>query len=170
MRRSGVARVFTLLLSMADTDIWLTEFGKRHGDVSSPGMYWSSLLLVLVGTVGILWSLPVPEEFVFISPYLNWGSAFLMATLVYYFIISIPLGFGMIPFILGIAALQIWFSGRSIPLEYTSSVMIGSGVAGLTLGHYGHDGLGAVRRDVQLIMIAPLWLLSNIYRRLRIPF
>jgi hypothetical protein len=48
--------------------------------------------------------------------------------------------------------------------------MIGVGVAGLSLGHYEAGGLRAVLRDVQLVMIAPLWLLSNIYRRLGIPF
>lgn len=155
---------------MADTDIWLTEFGNRHSNASNPGIYWASLLLVLIGTVGILWSLPVPDEFASISPLLNWGSAFLMASMVYYFIFSLPLGIGMLPFLLGVAALQFWFSELAIPLGQASAVMTGAGVTGLTLGHYSGGGLRAVARDVQLVMIAPLWLLSNIYRRLGIPF
>ena len=155
---------------MADTDIWLAEFGERHSNVGNPGVYWVSMLLVLLGTVGVLWSLPVPGAFVDISPLLNWGSAFLMAAIIYYFIISLPLGIGMVPFVWGMVALQIWFAGLAVPLERASSVMIGVGVAGLSLGHYEAGGLRAVLRDVQLIMIAPLWLLSNIYRRLGIPF
>jgi hypothetical protein len=155
---------------MTNADTWLTEFGERHRKASNPGIYWASLLLVLIGIIGILWSLPVPAEFLSISPLLNWGSAFLMAALVYYFIISLPLGFGMIGFVVGTAALQFWFAGRSISLEYTSTAMVGAGVAGLSLGHYASGGLRAVARDVQLVMIAPLWLLSNIYRRLGIPF
>ena len=75
--------------TMADTDIWLAEFGERHRKVGNPGIYWVSMLLVLIGTVGVLWSLPVPGAFVDISPLLNWGSAFLMAAIIYYFIISI---------------------------------------------------------------------------------
>ena len=156
--------------AMAETDIWLVEFGERHSKVGNPGVYWVSMLLVLIGTVGVLWSLPVPGAFRDISPLLNWGSAFLMAAIIYYFIISLPLGFGMVPFVWGMAALQIWFTGLAVPLEYASSIMIGVGVAGLSLGHYEAGGLRAVLRDVQLIMIAPLWLLSNIYRRLGIPF
>jgi hypothetical protein len=112
----------------------------------------------------------VPGAFRDISPLLNWGSAFLMAAIIYYFIISLPLGFGMVPFVWGMAALPVWITGLAVPLEHASSIMIGVGVAGLSLGHYEAGGLRAVLRDVQLIMIAPLWLLSNIYRRLGIPF
>jgi hypothetical protein len=155
---------------MAETDIWLAEFGKRHSKVNNPATYWVSMLLLLLGTVGILWSLPVPGAFVEISPLLNWGSTFLMAAVIYYFIISVPLGLGMLPFICSVWALQICLSARAIPLEDASSVMIGAGVAGLTLEHYAGGGLRAVMRDVQLIMIAPLWLLAGIYRRLGIPF
>jgi hypothetical protein len=155
---------------MADTDIWLSEFNERQGRASNPTLFWVSLLLVLFGITGILWSLPIPLEFEQISPFLNWGSALLMATVVYYFIISLPLGFGMLPFVLGIATMQVWLSDQAIQLEYLSSIMVGTGIAGLSLGHYAAGGIRAVLRDVQLIMIAPLWLLSDIYRRLGIPY
>jgi hypothetical protein len=155
---------------MDDTDSWLDEFARRHDSASSPGVFWISLMILLIGVAGLLWSLPIPAEFTKISPLLNWGSAFLMVSLVYYFIISVPLGIGMVPFIWGVGALQYWLSGQAVPLGSASSVLIGTSVAGLTLGHYGEGGLRAVLRDVQLVMIAPVWLLSSIYRRLGIPF
>jgi hypothetical protein len=155
---------------MNDTDSWLDEFARRHDSASSPTVFWISLLFLLIGVAGLLWSLPIPAEFSKISPLLNWGSAFLMASLVYYFIISVPLGIGMVPFIWGISVLHYWLSGQAVPLGPASSVLIGTSVAGLTLGHYGAGGLRAVLGDVQLVMIAPVWLLSNIYRRLGIPF
>ena len=155
---------------MDDTDSWLDKFAERHDKASSPAVYWISLLFLMIGVAGLLWSLPIPAEFSKISPLLNWGSAFLMASLVYYFIISVSLGIGMVPFIWGIGVLQYWISGQAVPLGYASSVLIGLSVAGLSLGHYAAGGLRAVLADVQLVMIAPLWLLSNIYRRLGIPF
>ena len=72
-----------------------------------PGVYtaWAdSVPMVVLGTVGLLWLLPTPDEFFNISPLLNWGSAFLMVTAVYYFIISVSLAIGMLPFILGVAS------------------------------------------------------------------
>ena len=63
--------------------------------------------MVVLGTVGLLWTLPIPDEFFEISPLLNWGTAFLMAAAVYYFIISVSLAIGMLPFILGVAGVQV---------------------------------------------------------------
>jgi len=74
-----------------------------------------------------------------------------------------------VPFVLSIGALQYWLAGQAVPLGSASSALIGTGVAGLTLGHYGAGGLRAVLDDIQLVMIAPVWLLSRLYRRLGIP-
>ena len=43
-------------------------------------------------------------------------------------------------------------------------------LAGLYLGHHGNGGLKAVFRDIQLMMIAPVWLLSNLYKRFGISY
>ena len=154
---------------MDDTVSWLDKFARRHDSASSPGVFWISLLILMIGVTGLLWSLPIPAEFPGISPLLNWGSAFLMVTLVYYCIISVSLGIGMVPFVWAIGALQYWLAGQAVPLGSVSSALIGTGVAGLTLGHYGAGGLRAVLGDVQLVMIAPVWLLSKLFRRLGIP-
>lgn len=155
---------------MAETDIWLAEFGERHRNVNNPGIYWASLLSLLIGTVGLLWALPVPVEFTEISPLLNWGSAYLMAALVYYFIISISLGLGMVPLVLGLGIAQTGLAELDVPFGCVACVLAGLGVGGLSFGHYTGGGMRAVLRDIQLIMIAPVWLLSGIYKRLGIPF
>lgn len=155
---------------MTETINWLQKIEERQDSASDPRIFWVSVFVLLIGVVGLLWSIPVPDEFFRISPALNWATALLMATLVYYFIISISLGIGMVPFLLGLVTLLIWLADISIPLAYTASVLIGIGVAGLSFGHFANGGLRAVLRDVQLVMIAPLWLLSALYRRLGIPY
>ena len=134
-----------------------------------PIVYWLAVPGIVVGTVGMLWSLPVPVEFVDISPVLNWGSAFLMAAVVYYFIISIPLAIGMLPFVAGLSALEFWLAESPFALGWLAGVLIVASIVGLYLGHYRNGGVRAVYVDVQLMMIAPVWLLSNLYRRLGIP-
>lgn len=155
---------------MQETDRWLNDYGESHGNVNYAAIYWLSVLTLVPGTVGILWSLPIPEEFVRISPVLNWGSAFLMAAVVYYFIISMPLAIGMLPFVFGIAALQIWLVDSPWSPVLVSAGLFTASLIGLYLGQTAGGGIRAVLRDVQLTMIAPLWLLSNLYRRLGIPF
>ncbi len=154
---------------VSETDRWLSDYGDSHADIANPGIYWLSVPILVLGTVGMLWSLPIPEEFVKISPVLNWGSAFLMVAVVYYFIISISLAIGMLPFVVGVTALQLWLVRSSFSLIGVSSGLFVASIVGLYLGHYRRGGIKAVFYDIQLIFIAPAWLLSNLYKRLGIP-
>ena len=154
---------------VAETDRWLSEYGESHANVTNPAIYWLAVPGIVVGTVGLLWSLPVPQEFVDISPVLNWGSAFLMTAVVYYFIISLSLAIGMLPLVAGLSALQFWLAGSPFSSSRVSIILFFASIIGLYLGHYRSGGFRAVFVDIQLMMIAPAWLLSNLYRRLGIP-
>ena len=154
---------------MSETDRWLTDYGEYHRDISFGGIYWIAVITLVIGTVGMLWSLPVPEQFARISPVLNWGSTFLMAAVIYYFIISMPLAIGMLLFVFGVAAIQIWLVASNFSLVQVSIALFVSSLGGLYLGHHGGAGLPAVFRDIQYMMIAPAWILANLYRRVGIP-
>ena len=154
---------------VSETDRWLSDYGDSHADIANPGIYWLSVPILVLGTVGMLWSLPIPEEFVRISPVLNWGSTFLMAAVVYYFIISVSLAIGMLPFVAGVTAVQYWLVDSSLSLVRISSGMFVASLVGLYLGHHKKGGIKAVFQDIQLMMIAPAWLLANLYRKLGIP-
>lgn len=155
---------------MTDAQRWLSDYGDNHRHITAPAIYWPAVLALVIGTAGMLWALPVPAEFVRISPLLNWGSAFLMVAAVYYFIISVPLAIGMLPFILGVTAIQHWLIASRLPAAPVSAGLTAASVAGLWLGRSSSDGAYAVFRDIQLMMIGPIWLLSNLYRRLGIPY
>lgn len=153
---------------MSEIERWLSEYGDSHRDVAYPAIYWPSVVLLVPGTAGMLWSLPVPQAFGEISPLLNWGSAFLMATLVYYFVISLPLAVGMLPFMLAVAALGVMLAEANVSMAGVSLGMVVVAVAGIYFGHHASGGVRAVLRDIQLLMIGPIWLLSRLYRRLGI--
>lgn len=155
---------------MTETDSWLERYERNHRNLTNPWLYWTAVPVTVVGAVGLLWNLPIPQEFRDISPLLNWGSAFLMATAVYYFIISLSLAIGLLPFILGVAFVQVWLQQSSfVPLRLAAG-LLAAGIIGLWLGHRNRKGLRAVVEDLQTIMIGPAWLLSVIYRRAGIPF
>lgn len=155
---------------MSEPDGWLERYEQSHSNLKNPVVYWAAVPMVVVGTVGLLWYLPIPPEFLQISPLLNWGSAFLMATAVYYFIISLSLAIGMLPFILGLASLQLWLAASEYPALGVSTGLLVAGIVGLGLGRRGKGGVRALIEDLQLMMIGPAWLLSVIYRRFGIPY
>jgi hypothetical protein len=153
---------------MPEIERWLSDYGDSHRDVAYPAIYWPSAVALVPGTVGMLWSLPIPPAFGEISPFLNWGSAFLMATLVYYFVISLSLAIGMLPFMLAIAALGVLLAQANVSMAGISLGIVVIAVAGIYFGHHASGGVRAVLRDIQLLTIGPLWLLSRLYRRLGI--
>lgn len=155
---------------MNDTDTWLERYGAHRRNLASPGVYWLSAPLVVLGTIGLLWSLPVPGAFVEISPLLNWGSTFLMAAMVYYFILSLALAIGLLPLVLGIAVFEMWLAGSQFSMLQVSAGFFVAGLIGIWLGHRNKRSLLAVCEDLQTIMLGPVWLLSNLYRRLGIPY
>ena len=155
---------------MSETHSWLERYEQNHGDLTNPWVYWAAVPMVVIGTVGLLWYLPVPAEFYNISPLLNWGSAFLMAATIYYFIISLSIAIGMLPFMLGLATLQLWLAASNYPALGVSTGLLVAGIVGLWLGRRGAGGIRAVVEDLQLMMIGPAWLLSVIYRRFGIPY
>ena len=155
---------------MSEIDNWLERYEQGHQDLSNPIVYWAAIPMVVLGTVGLLWSLPVPVQFFEISPLLNWGSAFLMATAIYYFIISLSLAIGMLPFLLGLAAIQLWLADSPWPAFGVSIALLVAGTVGLWLGRRGPGVVRSVLLDYQLMMIGPLWLLSVMYKRFRVPF
>lgn len=155
---------------MAETDSWLDRYQKNHTNLTYPWIYWAAVPMVVLGAVGFLWNLPVPVQFVEISPLLNWGSTFLMVTAVYYFVISLSLAIGLLPFLLAIAFAQVWLQVSEYTPERVALGLLSAGLIGLWLGHRNEKGFAAILEDLQTIMIGPAWILSLLYRRMGIPY
>ena len=136
---------------MTETDDWLGRYQLSHENLRNPMVFWAAVPMVVIGLSGVLWALPVPEEFRRISPLLNWGSAFLMVSAIYYFIISLSLAIG----------------DSGLPAMGVSLGLLLAGFVGIVLGRGGAPR--AILQDVQLMMIGPAWLLSEVYRRFGIP-
>jgi uncharacterized membrane protein YGL010W len=153
---------------VTDIDDWLARYEHAHKTLRNPIVYWIAVPMVVVGITGLLWGLPIPAEFFEISPLLNWGSAFLMVTAIYYFIISLSLAIGLLPFLLGLAAIQRWLESSGYPVVGVTTALLIAGTVGLALGRGG--SLRAVLEDLQLMMLGPAWLLSVMYKRFGIPF
>lgn len=154
----------------SDNDGWLERYADSHQNLRYASLYWLAVLMVVVGLVGLLWTLPVPEQFYTISPLLNWGSAFLMVAAVYYFIISLSIAIGMLPFLIGVAAFHLWLGPSEFSALRASSGLLVGGTIGLWLGHRDRSGIRPVLDDLLHAMIGPAWMLSVVYRRLGIPY
>lgn len=136
----------------------------------TPWLDWLCVPVIVASLVGMLWSLPVPDVFAAASPVLNWGTLFLMAAVVYYFIASIALAFGLLPFVMLVATLVLWLDALPVPLR---SVCGPAFLGAWSLQLFGRWRSGKRLRpftNLQHVMLAPLRLLAGVYRRLQIPY
>jgi uncharacterized membrane protein YGL010W len=155
---------------MRTADQWFNVYTATHEHPVNKLIHRFCAPLAAISIIGLLWSLPSPEAFTRISPALNWGSAFVMAAIVYYFIISITLGFGMILVMLGLMAGIHWLGHQWPPLWASSLGLLLSCLLAMLAGHALEGQKVRLLYDLQLVMLAPIFLLAVVYRRLGISY
>jgi uncharacterized membrane protein YGL010W len=155
---------------MSPAEPWLRAYESDHLHPTNKLLHWICVPLIVVSLVGLLWSLPVPQAFKESPAVLNWGTLFLMASIVYYFIMSISLAIGMLPFVLAVIVTVAWLDALPPPLWALCGALFTVGWLGQFLGHWIEGRRPSFLRDLQFLMIGPIWLLASIYRRLGIPY
>ncbi len=155
---------------MSLAEQWLDEYSKTRPGYRLTPLKWLSVALLVTGIVCLLWTLPTPPAFEPSAGVLNWGTLFVMAAIVYYFIVSIPLAVGALPFVFGVVAAVAWLDRLATPLWAVGMTLAGLGLIGQVLEHLGNGKLPPFVRELQLLMIAPLWLVAVLYRRLGIRY
>lgn len=155
---------------MRTADIWLARYSEHHRHRLNRLIHGIAIPGAVTGVTGILWALPVPGAFAEISPALNWGTAFLLAAVVYYFILSIPLALGLLPFVLAVTGIVGQLDGLAIPLWSVSVALLLAALILQAIGHLAEGGRLRLLEDLQYLMIGPAWLMAGVFRRLGIPF
>src|SRR5690606_28671985 len=112
----------------------------------------------------------VPVALAAVSPVLNWGTFFLMAAVVYYFILSMALAVGLLPFIVLVAGVVYRLDHLAAPLWLVSAATFAAAATGLLIGHAFEHRRVSLFSDLNFLMIGPLWIVASIYQRLRIPY
>ncbi|MEL7537956.1 MAG: Mpo1-like protein [Pseudomonadota bacterium] len=150
---------------MNTAQVWLDAYAESHQNPVNKALHWVCVPIIVISLIGLLWAIPVPDGFAAISPALNWGTAFLLAAVVYYFVMSIPLALGMLPVVVAIVAAVVWLDSLPFPLVYSSLALFTAAWVGQFIGHQIEGKKPSFFEDLQFLMIGPLWILAAIYRR-----
>ncbi len=155
---------------MRTADFWLDRYSRHHRYWLNRVLHAVAIPLAVIGVTGLLWALPVPAAFTEISPALNWGTAFLLAAVVYYFILSIPLAIGLLPFVLATTGILGRLDALAPALWQTSLTLLLAAVLLQAIGHLRDGGRLRVLEDLHYLMIGPVWMMAAAFRRLGIPY
>ncbi|HVC28468.1 MAG TPA: Mpo1-like protein [Gammaproteobacteria bacterium] len=149
---------------------WLDEYGESHQNPINKSLHWICVPLILISLIGLLWSIPMPHTLADTSPLLNWGVLFLAAALLYYFALAWRLALGMSVVVLLVIAIVYGVSLLPASLWLVSLSVFVIAWIGQFIGHKVEGRKPSFFRDVQFLLIGPLWLLAFIYRGLHIAY
>jgi uncharacterized membrane protein YGL010W len=146
------------------------EYGESHQNPRNELLHVLCVPAIVLTVIGFLWSIPVPAAFAEISPWLNWATIVMALAIAYYFALSVTLGIGA-AIGLGILAFIVrWLDTLAWPLWLTCIVIFVVAWVGQFIGHAIEGKRPSFFKDLQFLLIGPLWLLGHLYRRLGISY
>jgi uncharacterized membrane protein YGL010W len=155
---------------MKTVEQWLSEYGESHQNPTNKLLHWICVPVIVVSLVGLLWTIPVPHTIRGVSPFLNWGTLVLALGVLYYVRLSVPLALGMLLFVLLVTVCIVALQHLPWSLWAVCVALFTVAWIGQFVGHHYEGKRPSFFKDIQFLMIGPLWLLSFIYRKLRIPY
>jgi uncharacterized membrane protein YGL010W len=155
---------------MRSTADLLTEYGTSHQDPTNKTLHWICVPPIVLSVLGLLWSIPVPPAFSALSPWLNWATLGALASLVYYLLLSPSLAAGAFIGFAVLLGVTHELARLPWPLWLTSLVIFVIAWVGQFIGHAIEGKRPSFFKDLQFLLIGPLWLLAAGYRRFSIPY
>lgn len=149
---------------------WLSEYGSSHENPTNKLLHWICVPPIVLSVMGLLWSAPVPAAFSAVSAWLNWATLAAAAAVVYYVVLSPSLALGVLGAFVVLLAITQWLAHLPWPLWLTSLAIFVVGWTGQFVGHAVEGRRPSFFKDLQFLLIGPLWLLAAVYRRFSVPY
>ena len=150
---------------MKTASAWFAEYGQSHQNPVNKRIHWVCIPLILVVTLGLFQSIPLPFE---APAWLHGGTLLVLASLVFYFRLSWTLGLGMTLVSMVALGINQAIVSAGLPLL---GISVGVFVVAWVFQFIGHRIEGkkpSFFKDVQFLLIGPAWLVHHIYARLGI--
>ncbi len=156
---------------MKKVDLLLEEYGASHKNKTNKLIHWICVPAIFFVIIGLLWSIPTPESFSRFNFPVNFGTISLLLAMLYYLSLSPSLTLGMIFVAAGIVAGNNYLDKLGTPpLWLISTVVFVVAWIFQFIGHGIEGKKPSFLKDLQFLLIGPLWLLHFIYKKLNIPF
>ena len=151
-------------------DRLLAEYGESHQNIVNKLIHWLAVPVIAWCVLALLWVTPFPAAFEFVGG-LNWAWVLTGVAILYYLTLSLPLAIGMAGFAAACLSLVVaYLNWGDLPLwQFAIALFV---VAWLFqfLGHKIEGRRPSFFKDIQFLLIGPAWLMSFIFRLLRIRY
>jgi uncharacterized membrane protein YGL010W len=146
----------TMQSGTRNVDRLLERYGEFHRNPANKAIHWVCVPLIAWSVLAALWT---------VSPLAVYAAIGVMT--VFYLWLSLPLALGM----LVVLALMVWpltlLGSRAL---FVSIAVFVTAWIGQFIGHILEGRKPAFLEDVRSLLIGPVWLLADLYRRLGIAY
>jgi len=152
-------------------DQWFAEYGESHQNHANELIHWICVPAIFFSVLGFAWAAPVPAAWEPVVPWFNWSLVAIAAAFGFYAWLSVPLAVGLLCFmsLCHAGLLRLDFYARWPVWEISLAVFVTAWI-GQFIGHRIEGKRPSFLNDVLFLLIGPAWLMSRIYRRVRLKY
>jgi uncharacterized membrane protein YGL010W len=146
------------------------EYSESHRHPQNKLIHWICVPLIVWSLLGMIWTVPVPVVFNDLNVWVNWATLSVAVAMVYYLLHSWSLAVGLLIILIFMLLPLPWFEEEGISLLKLSLCVFIVAWVGQFIGHIIEGKRPSFLKDLQFLLIGPLWLLAHLYRKLHIPY
>lgn len=149
---------------------WLEEYGESHKDETNKTIHWICVPTIFFTIVGLFYCIKLPAQ---LTPTLQMNVAMILLVVVtaYYFALSKTIWLGMLVFGLLCLGICYWIEVYTpAPLWLVCIILFVIAWIGQFYGHKIEGKKPSFLKDLQFLMIGPMWLMSFIYKKMGVKY
>ncbi len=153
---------------MKNISQWLSEYGESHQNKTNKAIHWICVPLILWSILMAISAIPNPHFLQALN--INFLYIVIMLAVAYYAMLSTSLAIGMVIIMFGMYALTIYIKmNLALNIPIFALVVFVIAWIGQFIGHKIEGKKPSFIKDIQFLLIGPIWLLSDVYKKLKIP-
>ncbi|EPG76135.1 PF06127 family protein [Leptospira fainei serovar Hurstbridge str. BUT 6] len=156
---------------MKSVESWFGEYGESHQNKTNKAIHWICVPAIYFSVLGMIWAIPNPTFFTNISPHLNFATLTIAFVILFYLRLSLTLALGMLVVSLPMYAIILELEATApIPVWQISLGIFAIAWVFQFIGHKIEGKKPSFLKDMQFLLIGPIWLLGFIYKKLNIAY
>ena len=149
---------------------WLSEYGESHRDETNKTIHWICVPLIFFTLVGLFYGIKLPVQLT-ATLQLNLAMILVFLVTVYYLSLSKTIWIGMLLFGIVCLAASYWIEAYApVPLWMVCVILFVLAWIGQFYGHKVEGKKPSFLKDLQFLMIGPMWLMSFIYKKIGVRY
>ena len=150
---------------MKALDQWFEEYAVSHQNETNKTIHYICVPAIFFSIVGLLMS--IPSGFLTDAAggsYIigNWATVALIFVLIFYFRLSVSMGFKMLIFSI-LCIIGNYFISTVAPLWLISLIIFVVAWIGQFYGHKVEGKKPSFLKDIQFLLIGPAWVIDNVF-------